>query len=119
MTTKPKKYTAEWVEKELKTLLEEAKEKDYIYNSQLFLNREYSRTRYSEWRKDFHDNIRIRALYEKLDEFFETQLVVKGLTKQHNSTITKFCFYSHFTFYNYKTIYLMSMFMSATEGVSF
>jgi len=96
MKTKPKKYTEEWIVEELTSMIKEAQEKNYLYIGQLFTSRNYLRNRLSEWTKQYPNNDRIRTLYGKLHNFFETQLVVKGLNRETDSGITKFCLINNY-----------------------
>jgi hypothetical protein len=94
MRVRPWKYTSDFVLKELNSMLkdlENDKEKEIVFKGQLFLNRDYSRQRFSEWAKDFEDDLKITEAIKKIDDILETRLVMGGLNKKLDTILTIFC----------------------------
>ncbi len=89
--SRPEKYTAEFVGKELANMLEEAKaDKDMVILGELFDCRDYSPQRFSEWEEKFRDNAEISESIKILKGLFERRLNLGGLQNRLNATMTIF-----------------------------
>lgn len=88
---RPVKYTEDFVTGELKyflRLLEE--DSDLVYKGQLFLDRDYSIQRLSEWKTNFADCQYISETIKKIEEILETRAVERGLHSKGNTTFLIF-----------------------------
>lgn len=91
MKTNTKIYTAEFVLKELQSMLDMLKEdKDIIYLWELFENKDYSRQRFSEWLTEYKDNQEIQIISDTIKEILETRAVKWAITNKLNPTFTIF-----------------------------
>ena len=80
-------YTEDFVEKELKSLLEELKtNKEYVYLWELFEDKKYSRQRYSEWVKQYKDNKNVKLYSDTIKEILETRAIVWAMKNKLNAT---------------------------------
>jgi len=90
-TTKPTKYTEEFVMKELKEMIKEIRlDKDILYIKELFEMRDYTIDRFSEWRRVYKDHPQIPRLAMKIKDILETRAVKWAITKNFDSWFTKF-----------------------------
>lgn len=90
MVTKPKIYTAEFVSKEVASLMEElTSDENILYKGQLFLKRKYSKNRLSEWAKDFVGT-EISVTIKKIDEIIESRLFTTALKGAVNPAVAIF-----------------------------
>lgn len=91
MKTNTKIYTAEFVLKELQSMLDMLKEdKDIIYLWELFEDKDYSRQRFSEWLTEYKDNQEIQIISDTIKEILETRAVKWAITNKLNPTFTIF-----------------------------
>ena len=91
MITKPKKYTEEFVTKELTAMLKEVREdKDILYIKELFEMRDYTIDRFSEWNRNYADHPQIPRIAKKIKEILETRAVKWAMTKKYDGGFTKF-----------------------------
>lgn len=91
MKTNTKIYTAEFVLKELQSMLDMLKEdKDIIYLWELFEDKDYSRFRFSEWLKEYENNDEIQIISHTIKEILETRAVKWAITNKLNPTFTIF-----------------------------
>ena len=91
MKTNTKIYTAEFVLKELQSMLGMLKEdKDIIYLWELFEDKDYSRFRFSEWLKEYENNDEIQIISHTIKEILETRAVKWAITNKLNPTFTIF-----------------------------
>ena len=91
MVTKPVKYTEAFVSTELESMLSELlSDESIMYIGQLFLQRSYSRQRFSEWTDKFKDNEQISDIIKKIEDTLETRLVLAGLDSLTNVPMTIF-----------------------------
>ncbi len=91
MKTNTKIYTAEFVLKELQSMLDMLKQdKDIIYLWELFEDKDYSRFRFSEWLKEYEDNDEIQIISHTIKEILETRAVKWAITNKLNPTFTIF-----------------------------
>lgn len=89
--TKPKKYTAKFVLGELEAMFQELLEnEDIVYKGQLFIHRDYSRQRFSEWAKEYSDNQQISDAIKKIEEICEARLFGQALKNKVNPTVAIF-----------------------------
>lgn len=88
---RPEKYTEDFVREETKKLLEELRQrKEFTWKGELFLDKPYSRQRYSEWARKFAYHEEISDTIKMIDELCETKLVVGGLKKELEKTVVIF-----------------------------
>ena len=91
MLTKPEIYTQDFVLQELQGFLTELTENpEIIFKGELFLSKDYSYQRFSEWATKYKENKEIMDTIGKINEILESRAVVGGLTSKYNPTITKF-----------------------------
>ncbi len=91
MKTNTKIYTAEFVLKELQSMLDMLKEnKDIIYLWELFEDKDYSRQRFSEWLTEYKNNQEIQIISDTIKEILETRAVKWAITNKLNPTFTIF-----------------------------
>ncbi len=91
MKTNTKIYTAEFVLKELQSMLDMLKEdKDIIYLWELFEDKNYSRQRFSEWLTEYKDNQEVQIISDTIKEILETRAVKWAITNKLNPTFTIF-----------------------------
>lgn len=91
MITKPKIYTAEFVEKEVKSLYDILlADESIIYIGELFKSKEYTRERFHEWARDFVDNDEISLTIKRIKEDLESRAVKWAFTWKLNTTMTIF-----------------------------
>lgn len=68
-------YDEDFVKSELQGMLQELKNNEQIYLiNQLFFDKNYSRSRFHEWRKDFANNEYIRTLLEQIEGILENRI---------------------------------------------
>jgi hypothetical protein len=73
------------------SLLKALKEnQDIIYLWELFVDKNYSRFRFSEWIKEYKDNQEIQTISHTIKEILETRAVKWALTNKLNWTFTIF-----------------------------
>jgi hypothetical protein len=86
-----KKYTAKFVRGEVLKLYNELMDSaDIIYLGQLFLDKPYSRQRFSEWAEEFKENPHISDTIKRIKEILETRVVTGGMLGAFNPTMTIF-----------------------------
>lgn len=91
MKTNTKIYTEEFVLNELTLLLKTLKEdKDIVYLWELFINKDYSRQRFSEWLTEYNTNEEIKEISDTIKEILETRAVKWAITNKLNPTMTIF-----------------------------
>lgn len=89
--TKPTIYTEEFVLKEVQDILGSIQtDSGIFYLWQVFESRPYSQQRYSEWKKEYKDNIEISEAIERIWEILETRVVVGAMKRELHPTITVF-----------------------------
>ncbi len=99
-----KKYTAAFVESELKKMLQQAiMDEDIIFINQLFIKKHFSRQRFSEWKNCFSDNEVISDTIKKVEDLLETRLVVGGLRNKLNATLVIFTLKNKYRWSNQDT----------------
>lgn len=85
MLTKPTKYTKEFVTGELDAMIDELnKNKDIIYEGELFSHRDYSIQRFSDWAEKFKDDEKIMESIKKIHGILEERINTGGLRKELN-----------------------------------
>ncbi|PIR88827.1 MAG: hypothetical protein COU09_00145 [Candidatus Harrisonbacteria bacterium CG10_big_fil_rev_8_21_14_0_10_44_23] len=91
MTTKPKKYTREYVLGEVNDLLSRLRtSKEYVFKGELVEEKPYSRQRISEWADAFMEDEEISDTIRKIDDILETRAFVGGLKRQFSTAMVKF-----------------------------
>lgn len=91
MKTNTKIYTEEFVFNELKLLLQTLKEdKEIVYLWELFIDKDYSRQRFSEWLTEYNTNEDIKEISDTIKEILETRAVKWAITNKLNPTMTIF-----------------------------
>ena len=94
MTTKPTKYTAEFVLEELQGMLKKIEsDKEIVFKKELFLDKKYTYDRFSEWVQKYaikKKNSEIVLAIKKIEEILETRSLKYGLNSKNNANITKF-----------------------------
>lgn len=91
METKPTIYTRDFVLNEVKSLLRKLDtDKNIVYKGELFIDKTYSRQRFSEWVKEFEKDVEISDTIRTIDEILETRVNVGGLRNELNASMTKF-----------------------------
>lgn len=99
-----KKYTAAFVESELKQMLEQAiTDEAILFINQLFIDKHYTRQRFSEWKNCFSDNEVISDTIKKVEDLLESRLVVGGLRNKLNSTLVIFTLKNKYRWSNQDT----------------
>ena len=84
-------YTKPKVLKELKELLKELKENQWIiYIWQLFEDRNYSRQRYSEWINKFSNDKEVKGISDTIKEILESRAITWAMKNRLNATTTIF-----------------------------
>lgn len=84
-------YTEKYVIKELNSLYNTLiNNEEIIYLWELFVNKKYSRQRFSEWLTDYKDNDEIIQIADTIKEILETRAVKWAITNKLNSTFTIF-----------------------------
>jgi len=85
------KYTLEWVQEELTSmLLELHQNKDIVYIGELFEDKEYSRYRYHEWVNKYSDDEIVLLTNKKIKEILESRAVIGGMKNHLNCAMTIF-----------------------------
>jgi len=80
---KPSRYTKKFIVSELNSLLNHIlADESILFKGQLFINKDYSRQRYSEWRRDYRNDQKISDTIKRIDEILESRVVVGALTKE-------------------------------------
>jgi len=88
---RPVKYTKEVVTKELNDMLQTLKNNtDIVYIWELFEDKSYTRTRYSEWIKDYSQVKEIQRISCTIKEILETRAVKGAITNKLNANFTQF-----------------------------
>lgn len=78
-----KKYTAEYVRKEVHSLLDNLlSDLSIVYLGELIEPKPYSRQRYSEWANEYKDDEDISDTIKKIDDTLETRVNMGGLRNQ-------------------------------------
>lgn len=91
MITKPEKYTREFVSSELDNMLSELiEDNSIVILGELFMRRNYSLQRFSEWEDKFKDDDMISESIKKIKSILETRLNLGGLRGELNPTMTIF-----------------------------
>jgi len=91
MITKPIIYTIEFIKEEVNGILKEILDnKEICYLGEVFENKSYSRQRYSEWAKEFKENIEISDTIMKIHSILESRINIGGLKNKYNATMTIF-----------------------------
>jgi len=86
-----KEYTLEFIQEELKLLLSALKEdEEIIYIWELFLEKDYTRFRYSEWIKKYENDEIVCETSHAIKEILETRAVKWAINGKLNPTITIF-----------------------------
>lgn len=86
-----KEYTLEFIQSELKSLLSALKaDEEIIYIWELFLEKDYTRFRYSEWIKKYEDDEVVCETSHAIKEILETRAVKWAINGKLNPTITIF-----------------------------
>lgn len=84
-------YDEDFVKSELQEMLQELKNNEQIYLiNQLFFDKNYSRSRFHEWRKDFANNEYIRTLLEQIEGILENRIAHGALIGRLNSSMSMF-----------------------------
>jgi len=91
------KYTLEFVQCELKKLLKELQD-DYtiVYLGELFLEKEYSRSRFHEWIKKYGEDDVVSCTFNKIMNILETRVAKGAIYDQFNASFTKFHLINNF-----------------------
>jgi len=83
MITKPTTYTAQFVKKELQSILKEIRDNPkIIYIGEVFESRSYPRQVYSVWANDFSKNKKISDTIKQIDSILESRVNVGGLRQK-------------------------------------
>lgn len=91
MITKPEKYTAEFVQNELLSMIQEIEnDQEIIVLGELFKHRDYSPQRFSEWAEKFSDNNEITESIKRIKSILETRINTGALKGKLNATMTIF-----------------------------
>lgn len=86
-----KEYTLDFIQAELRSLLSALKsDEDIIYIWELFLEKEYTRFRYSEWIKKYENDDIVCETSHAIKEILETRAVKWAINGKLNPTITIF-----------------------------
>lgn len=89
--TKPEKYTAKWVHNELEAMLKDVlDDPKIIFLRQLFVMRNYSQQRFSDWAKVFSKDPEIVETMHRIENILEMRLAVGGVEGKYNPHMTKF-----------------------------
>ena len=87
----PTKYTVAFITSELTAMTEELlADKDLIYLGQLFLERDYSMQRFSEWTDKYEDNRTISEAIKRIKDILLTRLNTGALQGKLNPAMTIF-----------------------------
>lgn len=77
METKPKIYTEAFVKAETESLLKTLKENEgIVYLGELFIDKDYTRSRFHEWANEYSDNEQISCTIKAIKEILETRAIV-------------------------------------------
>lgn len=86
-----KEYTLEFIQEELTSLLSALKsDTDIIYIWELFLEKDYSRQRYSEWVDKYKDDEIVKYTSDTIKGILETRAIKWAMTNKLNPTATIF-----------------------------
>lgn len=86
-----KEYTLEFIQEELTSLLNALKSDiDIIYIWELFLEKDYSRQRYSEWVDKYKDDEIVKYTSDTIKGILETRAIKWAMTNKLNPTATIF-----------------------------
>ncbi len=91
MRTKPTKYTTQFVEGFLQTVLADLYEDESMFFlAEYFSKQKISAQRYSDWRETFKKNKRIQELYKQIETVLEGRLVGQSARGKLNPTMAIF-----------------------------
>lgn len=86
-----KEYTLEFIQEELTSLLNALKSDiEIIYIWELFLEKDYSRQRYSEWVDKYKDDEIVKYTSDTIKGILETRAIKWAMTNKLNPTATIF-----------------------------
>ncbi len=86
-----KEYTLEFIQLELTSLLSALKaDTEIVYIWELFLDKDYSRQRYSEWVEKYKEDDCVRTTSDTIKGILETRAIKWAMTNKLNPTATIF-----------------------------
>jgi len=86
-----KEYTLEFIQEELKSLLNALKnDEGIIYIWELFLEKNYTRNRYAEWVNKYPDDEIVQTTSGTIKGILETRAIKWAMTNKLNPTATIF-----------------------------
>lgn len=99
----------------LKEVIEDT---DIVYISQLFIGRDCSRQRFSEWKRDFSEYNEISDTIKRIEDILESRLVVGGLRNKLNPTMVIFTLKNKYNWSNNESLPTLNAYSDvAKEGL--